>query len=159
MASSENDIEARPIPVEATYAIRRTVLWPNDPPEAIQRPGDEAAGTRHMGGFWEGQLVSVATVILDAPSGQYQPTAWRLRAVATLPEFQGRGIGKAVILCCIDYAIGQGGTLLWCNARPDAVGFYERLGFRIEGDLQAGFGHGPRYTMWRSLSLSDGGDR
>ncbi len=155
----ENNFEVRPIPVDATYAIRRQVLWPNDPPETIQRLGDEAAGTRHVGGFWEGQLVSIATVILDAPPDQYQPTAWRLRAVATLPEFQGRGIGKVVILHCIGYASGQGGTLLWCNARPNAVGFYERLGFQIEGDLQAGLGHGPRYYMWRSLPLSDGGDR
>ncbi|GIK63365.1 MAG: putative N-acetyltransferase YitI [Chloroflexota bacterium] len=144
-------VEVRPIPVEATYAIRQQVLWPDDPPEAIHRLGDSAVGTLHVGGFWEEQMVSIATVIRDAPPETQHSTAWRLRAVATLPEFQGRGIGKAVISHCIEYAIQQGGTLLWCNARPDAVGFYEKLGFQIEGDLHAGLGHGPRYFMWRSL--------
>lgn len=144
-------IEVRPIPVEDTYVIRRQVLWPDDPPETIHRPGDTAVGTLHVGGFGEGQLVSIATVTRDAPPETQHPTVWRLRAVATLPEFQGRGIGKAVISYCIEYAIQQGGTLLWCNARPDAVGFYERLGFQVEGDLHTGLGHGPRYFMWRLL--------
>ncbi len=146
-------IEIRLIAVQDTYPIRKRVLWPDDPPETLHRPGDEAENTRHVGGFWAGQLVSIATVVQDAPPDTQQPTAWRLRAVATLPEFQGRGIGKQVIEHCMAYAIEQGGTLLWCNARPDAVGFYERLGFQIEGDLLEGLGHGPRYFMWRWLKL------
>lgn len=104
-----------------------------------------------MGGFWAGQLVGIATVMQDALPDNQDPQMWRLKAVATLPEFRGRGIGKWVIDWCIDYVCMQGGLKLWCYARPEAVGFYLRLGFHMDGDLQAGIGHGPRYFMWREL--------
>jgi GNAT superfamily N-acetyltransferase len=53
--------------------------------------------------------------------------------MATLPDFQGQGLGRAVINHSLDQVWAAGGQLLWCNARLIAVDFYKKLGFATIG--------------------------
>ena len=50
--------------------------------------------------------------------------------MATAPELQGQGVGTRVLRTAVDLVASAGGTLIWCNARVSALGFYERAGFR-----------------------------
>lgn len=148
-------IEIRAIPVEETYPVRRVVLWPNDAPEVLRRPGDDLPDTVHIGGFLDGQLVSVASVMHDSPPDTQNPAAWRLRGVATLQTVQGQGMGGKVLRRCIAYVAQQNGNLLWCNSRLNAIGFYERLGFQKRGDLMEGTGGRLTCFMWREIRPED----
>jgi ribosomal protein S18 acetylase RimI-like enzyme len=59
--------------------------------------------------------------------------SWRLRGVAVLEAARGKGVGSAMMEHLLAHARARGGKLAWCNARINAVGFYEQLGFVREG--------------------------
>jgi GNAT superfamily N-acetyltransferase len=53
--------------------------------------------------------------------------------MAVDPSYQRGGVGRAVLAVAVDAARRAGAPLLWANARSTAVGFYERLGWRVVG--------------------------
>ena len=61
--------------------------------------------------------------------GTQGTTSWRLRGMATLPEYRGCGLGRQLAQRCIAYAAEQGGTCVWCTSRVATVAFYRALGF------------------------------
>ena len=55
---------------------------------------------------------------------------WNLCSLFVGPPFQRRGIGKALVEAAIAQCQGRSPkSALLLNAYPDAIGFYERLGF------------------------------
>ncbi|HYO90996.1 MAG TPA: GNAT family N-acetyltransferase [Pyrinomonadaceae bacterium] len=129
-------MEIRRISAEEAQPLRAAILRPGLPFEASVYNLDDAPESLHMGAFENGELVTVATILHEPPPGEDEPRAWRLRGMVTLPELQHRGYGRAVLLRCIAQLARQGATLLWCNARTDAVGFYRALRFETEGGEQ-----------------------
>lgn len=113
--------------------MRAAILRPGVPFEASVYPLDYDEESLHMGAFEGGELVTVASIFHEPPPGEDNPQAWRLRGMGTRPEMQRRGYGRAVLLKCIAHIARQGGTLLWCNARSDAVDFYRTLQFETVG--------------------------
>ena len=49
------------------------------------------------------------------------------------PEYQGRGLGRKILLFLIKRAKKDSVTSLTLNARLTAVGFYQKLGFQTYG--------------------------
>ncbi|MGC3833725.1 GNAT family N-acetyltransferase [Moritella viscosa] len=88
--------------------IRHRVLWPNKQPSFCKVDGDESA--IHYGAY-------IA----------------RLRKFATLPPFQGKGVGSLVIAHVVKELKVAGVDCFWCDARKTAVGFYRRFGLEIQG--------------------------
>jgi ribosomal protein S18 acetylase RimI-like enzyme len=122
-------------------------------------PLDDHPGTFHAGAFTEGgQLVSVATVYPEdlaeayayAPAGPKRTgPAYRLRGMATLPEAQRQGAGRAVLTLCRQHARAHASSFVWCNARTGALDFYRREGFVTVGEEFEIEPIGPHYVMWR----------
>lgn len=108
-------IEIRQIDAKAALAVRHQVLWPERSPDYCRIEGDEEA--LHLGGFVEGHLVSVLSLFDQA-------VGWHLRKFATLPDWQGQGVGSALFREALDHA---GDRPLWLNARMSAIGFYQRF--------------------------------
>ena len=52
-----------------------------------------------------------------------------VRLVAVLGSEQGRGFGRAMALRCEEVARERGMRVLYLNAAPEALGFYEKLGW------------------------------
>jgi GNAT superfamily N-acetyltransferase len=129
-------MEIRRISAEEAQPLRAAILRPGLPFEASVYNLDYDPESLHMGAFEDGELVTVATILHEPPPGEDEPHGWRLRGMATLPEVRSRGYGRAVLLRCIAHLARQGATLLWCNARTDAVGFYLTLRFETEGGEQ-----------------------
>lgn len=102
--------------------LRHKVLWPDKPPAFCKIDGDDEA--MHFAAFYEGQLVSVASIFTTDSSAQ-------LRKFATDPNFQGQGIGSKVIEHVLQELKHHGVNSLWCDARESASGFYQRLGFQL----------------------------
>ncbi|KZK87037.1 Acetyltransferase (GNAT) family protein [Pseudovibrio sp. Ad13] len=127
----ELEISFRSIPATLTYKLRQQVLWPDSPIERVMVPEDHQA--LHIGAFEEENLIGVGSFFFDLPSV-------RLRKLAVLPEKQGRGIGSSLIRFAANQPDLQKVDNIWCDARADAVSFYQRLGFKFEGDAFQKFG-------------------
>ncbi len=67
-----------------------------------------------------------------------EPDCVKVNQLFILPEFQGRGFGRACMLRVIDDArvAGLPVRLRVLKANPRALAFYQRLGFRETGDTE-----------------------
>lgn len=124
-------IKIKNISAQETYEIRLSVLRNNnDLPYKFE--GDEEGSTFHLGAFYE-KLVGIAT-FMKSNLEAFDVEQYQLRGMATLPEVRGMGAGKKLINKAIEILEEREITVLWCNARKEALGFYESLGFKITGE-------------------------
>lgn len=110
-----------------TYLVRQQVLWPDKSLEFV-KVADDGDGL-HFGFFVHTELVSVISLFIDP-----QKTA-RFRKFATLPRFQQKGIGSQLLYHVFEKATQHGATYIWCDARLEAMAFYERFGMKQEGHI------------------------
>ena len=127
--ANDKAAEIRRIAACDTITLRDAALRPGLPPGGSHYPGDEAPETLHLGAFSDNTLIAVATLCREAMPGTQGTTSWRLRGMATLPEYRGCGLGRQLAQRCIAYAAEQGGTCVWCTSRVATVAFYRALGF------------------------------
>lgn len=143
----------RSVPASQTHPLRHALLRPDQTRDQLCYPGDSAARTLHTGAFAEGELIGVASVYQD-PDGD-PPGTWRLRGMATEPAVRGEGYGRGLLKACLGHVARLDGSLVWCNARSHAVGFYARHGFATRGDEFDLPGIGPHYRMERAVTRAD----
>jgi ribosomal protein S18 acetylase RimI-like enzyme len=128
-SANDNAAVIRCIAACDTITLRDAALRPGLPPGGSHYPGDDAPETLHLGAFSANMLVAVATLCREAMPSTQSATSWRLRGMATLPEYRGRGPGRQLAERCIAYAAEQGSPCVWCTSRVATVAFYRTLGF------------------------------
>ena len=62
------------------------------------------------------------------------PEIVRLRQMAVLNNLQGKGIGRALMNFAENIARDRGFKIISMHARKNAVGFYEKMGYKVAGD-------------------------
>ena len=79
-----------------------------------------------------------------------QPGVIRLRQMAVLNDLQGKGIGRALMNFAENIARDRGYRSIRMHARINAVGFYEKVGYKIKGDqfIEVTI---PHYVMEKAL--------
>lgn len=87
-------------------------------------------------------------------TGRLEPTG-KIGRVAVLPQYRGSGAGVAVMRRLMDLAAARGFTEVYLNAQRSAAGFYERLGFRVDGPEFDEVGI-PHVRMRRAVGKRDG---
>ncbi len=111
------------------------MLRPQGTMEECIFQGDNDDLTFHLGAFVDKKLVSVASFYFEK-NDYFPPTyQYRLRGMATLSEYQGRGLSSALLRTAFPVIKQNQCTLLWCNAREKAMGFYIKVGFKDSGDF------------------------
>ncbi|MXV14190.1 GNAT family N-acetyltransferase [Pedobacter sp. HMF7056] len=110
----------QPIEAKQAWPIRHKVMYPEKDFDDIKLPLDSEG--LHFGLFDHDQLISVVSYFPDGNQAQF-------RKFATLEEKQGSGYGGKLLQFIIDYSKSAGIKRLWCNARKNAVGFYQKYGF------------------------------
>ena len=155
---------------EETRELRHRVLWPHKPSaQACVIDVDEADHAIHLGVFmaecmsWgvsldgrKGALVGVCS-LFDQPCTRCavpwgEEDALRLRVMGTLPEVRGQGAGAMLVARATEEVVKRGKSVLWCDAREVAFGFYERLGFDFMNEMFVLPDVGPHRTMALVLS-------
>lgn len=63
-----------------------------------------------------------------------QPGTIRLRQMAVLNALQGKGIGRALMNFAENLARDRGYKIMRMHARANAIGFYEKVGYKVKGD-------------------------
>jgi GNAT superfamily N-acetyltransferase len=141
------------VPPEVTHPLRGRVLRPGAPPGSARLSADDHPATAAFAATTPaGEVVGTAIVYPDpCPWQPQRPGAWRLRGMATEPGRRSGGIGARVLGAVLDHVRGQGGALVWCNARTPARRFYERAGFVPHGEPWEDPDIGPHIAMWREL--------
>ena len=142
---SKTDINVQPINVEAVRTIRQIVLRPGMPSNTCIYPNDDD-GT-HFGAYPKNTLVGIVSYYHQSHPDRFDPTAWRLRGMATLEEYRGIGVGKTLIIIGNEFVKHEGGNSIWCNARKSAVGFYEKFKFKVISEEFEIPVYGPHFVM------------
>lgn len=147
-------LQMQTIAAAQTVPLRAVVLRPGRPVESAIFVGDEDEQNRHFGIFDEGRLVGVASLfrhpLPEAFRNESDPVhgvEWQLRGMAVEQSLQKGGVGRALLNGCIEFVEQQPNTLLWCNARSEAVGFYAKNGFETRGDEFVIPDVGPHFVM------------
>src|SRR5690606_9522545 len=63
-----------------------------------------------------------------------EPEVIRLRQMAVLNDLQGKGIGRALMNFAENLARDRGYRRVKLHARLNALGFYEKVGYKVQGD-------------------------
>ena len=152
MSGPRGGVHVRAVDAETGRALRMAVLRRHEPPGPMYGKEDDPA-TVHVAAFGEhGEVLAVGSVMADPHPREPREGDWRVRGMATRPEMRGGGLG-GLVLDALEAAAREGGAArLWCNARTPAVGFYERAGWRVEGEQFEIAGIGPHHVMSRASS-------
>lgn len=115
----------------AYHSIRQRVLWEarsKSPRYDPDHPDDRRPGNHPLLYVLDGNPVGALRVDLDGN------VAW-FRRVAISEEFQRQGHGSRMIEAAMAFARERGSRIVKSNVARDAVGFYEKLGFKVVGEV------------------------
>ena len=139
-------IEIREVSAQQVRPIRQRVLRPHQAASELAYPGDDANASFHLGVYQGDELVAILSMYY-APKPDATDHAWRIRGMASIPETRGTGLGRQLVEVAREKAWTIERAPIWCNARESAFGFYEKLGFVIEGGIFEIEGIGPHAVM------------
>jgi ribosomal protein S18 acetylase RimI-like enzyme len=93
-------------------------------PEDLEKEKDNML----IGAFEDEQMLGCCMLVEE------QPDIVRLRQMAVLNDLQGKGIGRALTNFAENLARDRGYKIIRMHARGNAIGFYEKVGYKIKGD-------------------------
>ena len=111
MITLRNDILRKPLGLHFT-------------PEELENEKQEIL----IGAFEEDKMLGCCMLVKE------EPKTCRLRQMAVVNNVQGKGIGRALMLFAETVARDRGFRKITMHARKTAIGFYERLGYKISGE-------------------------
>jgi predicted GNAT family N-acyltransferase len=130
-----------------TYALRHTILRPNQPLSSCIYEGDEADLTFHLGAFDGDDLVSVGTFIQKSCPLMEAELPYQLRGMATATNYRRKKAGSTLMAEAEAIIRERGSDLFWCNARYHVKDYYISLGFTPIGDIFTIEPYGPHIVM------------
>lgn len=155
----DDRITVEKVPAWTTWPLRQEVLRPGRAVRDCVYPGEDDSRTVHAAALQrpvppagDFTVLAVGVVMAEAPPWDTEiDDGWRLRGMATRPDHRGQGLGSWVLDFLTGHVSGQGGGLLWCNARVPALGLYQRAGFSSRGPVFELPEIGPHQVMWRTV--------
>ena len=111
-------MEIKAIKASQTWQIRHEVMWPDQPFEFVMLEEDNAG--LHFGVFDQEKLVSIVSCFIVNDEMQF-------RKLATLEDFQGKGIASQLLEYILKLAKEKDLKKVWCNARTNKKSFYEKF--------------------------------
>jgi predicted GNAT family N-acyltransferase len=140
------------IPTRDTYPLRQRVLRPHHGIESCIWPGDDDPGVFHLAAVEDGKQVCVASFYPEKHPDFKDAVQFRLRGMATHEDYRGKNIGKKLMQHAMEsLRTTHPETLLWCNARTLAAGFYKKMDFEQWGEEFNITGVGPHLVMYKKL--------
>ncbi len=93
-------------------------------PDELEREKDNIL----IGAFDDDEILGCCMLVEESPG------VVKLRQMAVLNDLQGKGIGRALMTFAENLARDRGYRCLTMHARKNAIGFYEKMGYRVSGD-------------------------
>jgi GNAT superfamily N-acetyltransferase len=141
------------ISAQDTYPLRQQMLVPTHELKKAKFENDEDEDISfHLGAFSDSKLVSVASFFYERNPIFSDLHQYQLRGMATLPDFQAQGLSSELLSFAFPIIKQNFCTLLWCNARVSAIGFYEKVGFKkFNGEVFEIDEIGPHVLMFKNI--------
>ncbi len=141
----------RSITSAETHDLRQWVLRPKQSIAEMEWSLDRADGSFHLGAEEDDRLVAIATFLREPCEQIPGKLQYRLRGMATLAEYQAKGIGSALLRSGLEHLRQLSADVVWCNARERALRFYEKEGFTSHGPAFMIEGIGLHHLMYRQI--------
>lgn len=90
----------------------------------------------HFGAFYDNKIIGTGRVAVIDEQG-------KIGRLAVLKQYRGLGVGMRLMNTIVDYCNKLGLREVYLGAQLQAIPFYERAGFKVEGDIfdDAGIPH------------------
>lgn len=146
-------ITIKEIPFQETFAIRHPVLRAGKPIESCHFKDDELNSTKHFGIFENDNLIGVASLFEQKNPFFDDENQMQLRGMAVLETHQKQGLGEKLLHHCEYYSKTKNKSLLWFNARINAVPFYKKSGYEIIGNPFEIEDVGTHFVMFKKTTV------
>jgi len=144
-------IDIQKISAQESFIVRHPVLRNGKPIESCYFKGDELESTEHFGLFENNQIKGVISLFKNNNVLFEDKHQAQIRGMAVLENNQGNGFGRLLVAHSEQILKAQNISLIWFNARENAVGFYRKMGYEIIGKSFDIPGVGMHYVMWKKL--------
>lgn len=104
--------------------ILRKPLGLHFTPEELESEKDNLL----MAAYEDDELLGCCMLVEEGPQ------TVRLRQMAVLNDLQGKGVGKALMSFAENLARDRGYQTITMHARKNAIGFYEKMGYKVSGE-------------------------
>lgn len=138
-----------------TFQVRHPVLRNEKPIESCHFDGDNLKSTVHFGLFDTDKIQAVISLFETKNAHFVSEKQIQIRGMAVLQEHQKKGFGKILITNAEHYCIQNKSNLIWFNARQEAVGFYQRMGYVIIGIPFEIIDVGKHVVMFKNLGSTN----
>lgn len=139
------------ISAQDTYSVRHPVLRKGKSIATCHFDGDDLTTTSHFVFFSDQELVGVLSLFKKTNTLFLEKEQSQIRGMAILENQQKKGFGEALVLYCEKDCISKKTSLIWFNARIQAVGFYEKLGYTRKGNSFEIENIGEHVVMFKKL--------
>lgn len=75
---------------------------------------------------------------------------WYLAIIGSDPQVRGAGLGRALMQSRLDRCDAERAPAYLESSHPDNIGYYERFGFEVTGEIVLPDGGPSLYPMWRN---------
>ncbi|EMX0193430.1 MULTISPECIES: GNAT family N-acetyltransferase [Bacillus] len=123
------------IDASETHLLRQAVLRPNQSLADCKYSSDYEKDTFHLGAFINDELISIASFSKEIYPDLQKGIHYRLRGMATLPNFRNKRAGSSLIQKAEQILKERKANILWCNGRITVTDYYKRLGFQEHGEI------------------------
>ena len=89
---------------------------------------DQEKNNMHMAAYEDDRMLGCCMLVKE------DPETVRLRQMAVVNDVQGKGIGRALMQFAENLARDRGYKRITMHARKNAIGFYEKMGYKKFGD-------------------------
>jgi GNAT superfamily N-acetyltransferase len=128
------EIHVAAVPTGSILPLRKKVLRDGTPSQDPRYSEDDLTDTVHFAAITDDGIIGTSTWLpREYPHDPGIP-AVQLKGMAVDQDLQSSGIGALLLRHGIEEAQRNGARLVWARARDTALAFYERNGFRVEGD-------------------------
>lgn len=116
-----------------TFSVRHPVLRKGKPMESCHFEGDDLETTQHFGLYLKQEIVGIISLFKKSNPDFQEKNQYQIRGMAVLEDQRKKDFGKALILYSEEQCKNQNVDLIWFNARIEASGFYEKMGYQKIG--------------------------
>jgi GNAT superfamily N-acetyltransferase len=124
-------VVVREVAVDLVRPLRHRVLRAGLPEQTVHTERDHDPGTVHLAAIEGDDIIGVITLFPEPFPEDVGRSADHFRWMAVDESRRHSGAGTALLRHAAKVARDRGSELMWANGRDSALGFYERLGFRV----------------------------
>lgn len=123
-------------------------LWA-PPGRWAQRPLDQIAMLPAVVRVFRGRLGAARALNDEMKANHPEEPHWYLAVIGSDPTVRGGGFGNALMRSRLDRCDAEGAPAYLESSNPDNIGYYNRFGFEVTGEIIAPGGGPPLWPMWR----------